>query len=242
MMYRSICLISILVSLILVGCSSNSTSIDNFSSEDFRAPKDTATIYIIREFNFLGGGYTPYFTFNDSVVVGEIENNHYIYFYAYPMELVLSKVGGDYLKIYIEAGKKYYLKYYVGVLGRGYSQLSLQEGLTYLRDLNMGSNFKPLVIGKKPSITPLRFSNKPANLASKNDEFLKYDENTKTGVIKYIADMDNREIVLNKIEEVCNTKNITLVSDARMKIGAVYKTLDESVENNITKIQFQCLY
>jgi Protein of unknown function (DUF2846) len=241
MMPRVIYIIVVLTATLLASCSSTAPPLNNLISKDLTQPNDAAIVYIFRPYRYFGVLRSPDFTFN-STRIGEIENKRYLYFYAYPMELILGKVVDgqvEQLKIKIEAGKKYYLKF---DMEEGYSQLSQQEGLKYLRELNMGGNFKPVIIGNKPSNSPMPISNQATNLESKQKDYLKYDDNTKIGVIKYGTDMENRNVVLGKIEEVCNTKNVALLTGKAKQNGASYKTLDETIESNIIEIKFQCLY
>ena len=240
-MPRNIYLTAILIATLLAGCSSNAPPLNNLLSKDLKQPNDAAIVYIVRPYRYFGVLRSPDFSFNGTKI-GEVENNRYLYFYAYPMELILGKyVDGnlEQLKTKIEAGQKYYFKF---DMIEGYSQLSQQEGLKYLRELNMSGNFKPVVIGTKPSNSPTAISIQIANSEVRQKDYLKYDDNTKTGVIKYAIDIEKRDVVIGKIEEVCNTKNIALYADEKKKNGSTYKTLDERIENNIIEINFQCLY
>jgi Protein of unknown function (DUF2846) len=234
-------IVAIWTAILLAGCSSNAPPLNNLLSKDLKPPIDAALVYIMRPYKYFGVLRSPDFSFNGTKI-GEIENNRYMYFYAYPMELILGKVvdgNTEQLKIKTEAGKKYFLKF---DMREGYSQLSQQEGMKYLRELNMGGNFKPVVIGTKPSNSPMPSSNQATNLEVRQKDYLKYDDNSRTGVIKYAVDIEKRDVVIEKIEEVCNTKNIALYAYEKKEGGATYKTLDESIENNIIEIKFQCLY
>ena len=240
-------IVAIWTAILLVGCSSNASRLDNLLSKDLKQPNDAAIVYIFRPYNFFAGAVSPDFYFNGTKI-GKIENNRYLYFYTYPGEMIFAKrVDGDIeqLKIKFKAGNKYYLKYHQdsgGGLDGDFSQLSQQEGLKYLRELNMGGHFKPVLVGTKPSNSPMPISNQATNLEVRQKDYLKYDDNSKTGVIKYAVDIEKRDVVIEKIEEVCNTKNIALYAYEKKEGGAAYKTLDESIENNIIEIKFQCLY
>lgn len=244
-MRRVIFIIATLTAIFLAGCSSNAPPIDNLLSKDLKQPNDAAIVYIFRPYNFFAGGRSPDFTVNGAKI-GEIENNRYLYFYTYPGEMILAKrVDGniEQLKIKFEAGKKYYLKFHLDSgLNGDFSQLSQQEGLKYLRELNMGGHFKPVLVGTKPSNFPMPSSNQATNLEVRQKDYLKYDDDTKRGVIKYSADMEKRDFVIEKIKEVCNTKNVALSADDTKNNGASYKTLDETIENNMIEIKFHCLY
>jgi hypothetical protein len=245
MMRRVIFIIAILTAIFLAGCSSNAPPIDNLLSKDLKQPNDAAIVYIFRPYNFFAGGASPDFDFNGTKI-GKIENNRYLYFYTYPGEMIFAKrVDGniEQLKIKFEAGKKYYLKYHLDSgLDADFSQLSQQEGLKYLRELNMGGHFKPVLVGTKPSNSLMPISNQATNLEARQKDYLKYDDDTKRGVIKYSADMEKRDFVIEKIKEVCNTKNVALFADDTKNYGASYITLDEAIENNMIEIKFHCLY
>jgi hypothetical protein len=240
---------SIFISLILsvlAGCSSSAPPLQNLLSKELKPPMDAALIYIVRPYSFVGVVRSPDFSINNQMI-GEIENERYLYFYTYPTELnfvtnsYLSIEGrkSELLKIKFEAGKRYFLKF---SFAEGYSQLSQQEGVKYINELKMGGNFKPYLIGNKSLNPPSHAAKQQATLEVMHKDYLKYDDNTREGVIKFAVEIEKREVVIGRIEEICNTKNIVLIADAQRKGGASFKTLDETFENNMIEIKFQCLY
>lgn len=230
-----------LIILLLAGCSSNAPPLKNLLSKTLNPPTDAALVYIIRPYKWFGGARKPDFEFNN-VTIGAIENNRYLYFYAYPMVMILVKyVDGNIepLKIKLEAGRAYFLKF---DMREGYSQLSQDEGMQYLRKLNMSANFKPIVIGTAPSKFPQNIYNQSALPSDKSEDYLKYDDHTKTGIVRHSSNIGQRNAVLLKIEEVCNTKNIALLAGETKQNASSYRTLDETIENKVIEIKFQCLY
>jgi hypothetical protein len=185
-------IVAICTAILLAGCASNAPPLDNLLSKDLKAPNDAALVYIFRPYNSFKMPPTtdprwlyaanPRWAFDfafNGAKIGEMEINRYLYFYTYPGETIFAKqVDGniEQLKIKFEAGKKYYLKY---DFNEGYSQLSQQEGLKYLRELNMGGHFKPVLVGTKPSNSPMPSSNQATTLEVRQKDYLKYDDNSR---------------------------------------------------------------
>lgn len=224
----------------------------NKLSKTLTAPDDKALVYIVRPYSRYGRHSSPDFSL-DGVTIGAIENGRYIYFYAYPMVLLLPtrENGGETLKVPLVAGKTYFFKFDILV---GYKQLDEDDGRRYLSRVVL-SNIRPVVLGgpsstllvDAPSSNPV--VDAPSSLPStaiatevSAEDYLTYDDGTRTGTIRYRAKLDQRSTVISKIEEICGTKNVALRAGDAMQSPAAYRTLDENIGNNLIQIRFQCLY
>jgi hypothetical protein len=241
--------------LLLGGCTSTAPAPHHLNSlsKTLTAPNDKALVYIVRPYADYGRYRSPDFSL-DGVKIGAIENRRYIYFYAYPMVLLLPtrEIGGvETLKTPLVAGKTYFFKFDVLV---GYKQLDEDDGRRYLNQLAL-SDIRPVVVGgpssnllvDAPSSNPV--VDAPSSLPStaiarevSTEDYLTYDDSTRTGTIRYRAKMDQRSTVISKIEEICGTKNVALRAGDAMQSPAAYRTLDENIGNNLIQIRFQCLY
>jgi len=159
--------------------------------------------------------------------------------------------GGETLKVPLVAGKTYFFKFDILV---GYKQLDEDDGRRYLSRVVL-SNIRPVVLGgpsstllvDAPSSNPV--VDAPSSLPStaiatevSAEDYLTYDDGTRTGTIRYRAKLDQRSTVISKIEEICGTKNVALRAGDAMQSPAAYRTLDENIGNNLIQIRFQCLY
>jgi hypothetical protein len=229
---------AILVLSSLSGCSTNAPEHLNMQAKLATPPKDKALIYIFRPYIKKGMLRSPDFSINGNKI-GELENERFGYFFAYPMELAFDtpdKNGVIFPRKYkFEAGRAYYFMY---IIRGGFTQLSQDEGIKYLHELNLSDKFKPVVVGTAP-VSSQKTTDIPLQAT---DDYLRYTDNTKFGVIKSRYEVGQRDIVLKKIEDICNTKNVALIAGETMKNNASYKTLDEVIESNSIEIEFQCLY
>jgi len=223
------------------------------SSKTLTAPKDKALVYIVRPYARYGRHSSPDFSL-DGVTIGAIENRRYIYFYAYPMVLLLPTQehgDADTLKVPLVAGKTYYIKFDMLV---GYKQLDENEGRRYVLQLAL-SDIKPVVVGgpssnllvdappSNPAVdAPSSLPSAAAGTEVSAEDYLTYDDTTRTGMIRYRARMNERNTVIGKIEEICGSKNVALRTGEAMQSPAAYRTLDENIGNNLIQIRFQCLY
>lgn len=79
--------------------------------------------------------------------------------------------------------------------------------------------------------------------SARAENYLEYNDKTKIGFIKYTVNMEERNLVFIKIEQVCNSKNIAIRSGGTNRInGSAYTTLDEKYSHNLYEIKFQCVY
>jgi hypothetical protein len=72
--------------------------------------------------------------------------------------------------------------------------------------------------------------------------YLEYNDQTNVGLIKFFAQLEDRALVLNRISEICNSKNIAIHGNQMpQSTNAVFTTLDEKFSNNIFQIKFECV-